>query len=281
MKVFIAKGGLGNQFFQVSFALYTKQKTDKVVILTGLLNSYKAKRAFMFEEGCKSSGIIVNNSKVIALVFRYTCFFFNLFFPRLFYLENSYSCSNHRYITMSHYYDAYLQNINDMEYFDFIFRNKLYRDFLRVSLLNNSSEEYLGEKKEYNIIHIRGGDLRKIYSPNEVSKLAALLKENILKNSFNGTPLKIITDDIEYAKSIFSRDEDGISFQSSNMMQDFFDISQAKYLGILDSTFSVFAYVFGLLNGSKSKLLASQRVIGRYPILTYLKSKGEVISIEN
>lgn len=266
MKIILVKGGLGNQLFQVSYAFYLNQhRSSRVLLLTGLLNRYAARRDFYFNQF--PPGMLVNSSYLLAMFCRICGFVLRPLLKRRIFIESSKGYSAASELPTAQFIDAYLQNFDQPDYSRFIFNNPAYRAFIQHNLQPHFTQ--LASIPELrNCLHIRGGDLKMFFSPDQVSADVAELYAKLTDHSPEQEVL-IVTDDEPYARSFFPADAP-VCYQSANWAVDFLTLARSSQLGIVESTFSIWAAIYGYLTYGRLQVFTSRHCLGKYPLLAYL-----------
>jgi len=282
MKIIILKGGLGNQLFQVAYAYYlAKKKQHRIVLFTGLLGSYKAKREFYFSDyfGQGKDNIKVRSSFVLAYLIRVFAFILEPIFPKSIFMESSKKYSEEQNLKSAFVIDAYLQRFTDAEYFDFILNDITFAAFIQSSL----QPHFIPWKEQVvfkqSCLHIRGNDLKYLFNLEQLklvvnqllAKLAMLHPEQ---------PVTLVTDDVTFAQTLLAP-INKVNFQSKNWQIDFLTLANAQVMGLIDSTFSIWAGVYGLILFPHTSILASLNSIQKYPLLIYLYQQQRLKRLED
>jgi len=282
MKIIILKGGLGNQLFQVAYACYlAKKKQQRITLLTGLLGSYQAKRAFYFSDyfGNGKDNVKVKSSLVLAYLIRVFAFMLEPLFPRSIFMESSKKYSSEQNLQSAFIIDAYLQNFNDSDYFHFLLHDPSFAEFLKASLkpyFDPWQKEVLTQSI---CLHIRGTDLKNLF--NEAAlKLTVKQLLDQLAGQYSTETITVVTDDVNFAQTLIAPAAK-VSFQSKNWQVDFLTLANARLMGLIDSTFSIWAGLYGLIVVQQGTMVASPLCIQKYPLLSYLHQQEKIKSLED
>lgn len=282
MKIIILKGGLGNQLFQVAYACYlAKKKQQRIVLLTGLLGSYRAKRAFYFSDyfGHGNGNIQVKSSFALAYLIRVFAFMLEPLFPKSIFMESSKKYSREQNLQSAFIIDAYLQSFNDPEYFHFLLHEPSFAEFFKTSLKSYFDPWQQQVLTNTICLHIRGTDLKNLF--NEAAlKLAVKQLLDRLAAEHSTEPIIVVTDDVNFAQTLIEPAAK-VSFQSENWQVDFLTLANARLMGLIDSTFSIWAGLYGLIVRQQGTMVASPLCIQKYPLLSYLHQQEKIKSLED
>lgn len=239
-------GGLGNQLFEFGYALLLSDKyNQKILIDEHALNKYKEKRINYLKTINKYN--VIYNNKIsmshLMIILR---------LPKLF--KNNASlisdANNIKYLyykTKNKICDGYFQNgYNQNNFNDMVTIIKKY--------INISNTEY--NKKYYDnrcVIHIRGNDFNILGWNKILPKNYYLDSIKLFTDQNNIFKYDIITDDIEYAKSIIKEIKHiNIKILKKNdALEDFKQIGFYKYRILSGSTFSIWASILGKNQGGR------------------------------
>jgi len=242
-------GGLGNQIFQLGAGLLlaNKHNINKIILDDSSLSSYKVKRKnelINFFDFDKSNIQIEFKKKWITKLRLPKFFCFNI-------NNNIFVSDKNFQITLQYSKKKFF--ILD-GYFQFILNQN---DFnLMSKLLNSMNIKNYNNEIDNNscVVHIRGGDFIKlgwnIITPKEyyLDAMQLMEKEYQIKNFI------IITDDIEYAKTILGDYQFNYFFQNSSIENDFYTIQKYTKRILSSSTFSLWASMLG--NNINSTVIA-------------------------
>jgi hypothetical protein len=106
-------------------------------------------------------------------------------------------------------------------------------DFSKICVVRQS----LPISKPSLLLHVRGGDFRKLGIELDYERYRAVL----LKASSNCGPTTVVSNDLDWAKTICSKLGVNVSFEGGSIMDDFFLLNSASSVVCSNSTFSIFA----------------------------------------
>ena len=258
--IIIINGGLGNQLFQYSLALYLKNKYQKNIFLLDIRKEYKIHHKTVFTSIFKSQFPIIKQELIPKLLSK-TVFskkflslnklFFSktglIFFPLLVSDHPIKNRSLENYLIKSNYLSIFMGtwhttiNNYDEDILKFTYNNKFYIPNNYKKLFNSN----------FISIHLRRGDYVK---DKKTARYHGNLKldyfiESIqyIRLKYANLPVYIFTDDPIWAKNnIIPKINNSYLISSKNQSAeiDFFLMSKGKYFIISNSTFSWWAAFF-------------------------------------
>ncbi len=256
----ILKGGLGNQLFQLNFALWLSKKLSMEYYID--LSSYKTdsyKRKPIIKKLINKKKII-NLSKAKIFIIKIFSFIQNKIslikiLPKIFsfYIYNDFNYNSSEFRVRDYFLLGYFQSFNfiDKELKDKL--NSYLINYIYENKLTNKIENLSIRSSEIAVVHIRGKDYLKQLSNKEIYlKCNYKYYMNAIKYLENENKIKkliIITDDKKYAKEIASKLDKNFEISNGDEFLDLFILSKAKNLIIANSTFSLWgAYINNILD---------------------------------
>jgi hypothetical protein len=267
MKVILISGGFGNQLFQVSLYNQLVQSGHRDVFID--ISFYKSqnsilyflhrkikgipKRKFYFEN--EFTNVIISQKELLKLCFNKK-YLFHIKFLELF-LPHRYIYKLSKRVTIIN--DKNYEEINktsELLIYDgywqaaqFIFDQKEFMNILIRNRFNNILEKNSGPNV---VLHVRRGDQATYFSKGTYTILTNIYYDNALnllqKCGVSIDNITICSDDINWCKKNMTNFEDKYSItysSNSTMIEDFFLMSNSKYLISSNSTFSFLAGYLG------------------------------------
>jgi len=240
-------GGLGNQIFQFGAALYLSnvKNQQKIQLDISALGLYDVKREFELDSFFDLKKVNITAKKSFLLNLRLPVHFA---FPiacwplvgdkNFSYVKN---CTQDFPMLLDGYFQTCLSQ------FDF--------DHISKNLKNIMSHDLLKERKNTCVIHVRGGDFVDLGWSELTPKDYYLNAINLMKEKNKVNSFIVVTDDIDYAKSIIPYEKVNFDFQSNNMVDDFKMLASSSNRILSASTFSLWASALGV-NSSGCIVLA-------------------------
>ncbi len=233
MKILLM-GGVGNRLFQISYGLSASQQKS-IVLIT--LPRYIEGFASLFGWSYHQEWINIKNLCLKLNLNNRTANLAEIFIVfAMFFL---------RKISSKFSKEIDIESLRTERYlFDFAigyFQEPHYhkKEELKI-IIRELSKIYSNDQSKYSCIHIRGGDLA----------IDDRLKDDFIKNIDYKNDLKIVTNDVIYAKNLF-RDIDAKIFSNKNPADDFKVICNSKLLYISNSTYSFWASCIVFHNGGR------------------------------
>lgn len=232
-------GGLGNQLFQYSLAVYLRDEFVSDVVLIDCTSGFNSKRRFHLVNGGFETFICpwpISLGARLILKFFYTYFRKLLCNMGSIYYETGLTCGfDELKLRNSKFYWGYWQNIKFAKYSKTAVKN-----LLNLNPSASPSNMKLG-------VHIRRGDFvqRKKSSQHDVTSPYYFNKAiSKISGYFNGHNYDVIlfSDDPEWCKAnIFDIDGAYINGSSTDELADFVSLCQCNHFVISNSTFSWWA----------------------------------------
>ncbi|MFG6562389.1 hypothetical protein [Sulfitobacter sp. 1A15299] len=227
-------GGLGNQLYQFSTALFLAERHDinRITINTGHLAAYRENWGLALEKFVDFSKLeveiryidrkhYVRPAKLFKKIgLRYT----PLGYIDDTLLSNTTACSlkNNRYIM-----DDYFERIPERDEID-----QWFLKFFKMDLVRPIEDVC--------VINVRGGEYRRLGWTSE-SQYRDYLEALDQLNLPSSTQIELVSDDIDYALRMFSNRLDFSKVHKPDMYDNFIAIASARYRVIAPSTFSRWA----------------------------------------
>ena len=242
-------GGLGNQIFQLVAGLLmaSKVKHTRIILDDSALNSYDTKREnkllSFFDLTKLEVEINFRNSiftksrlpKILPLKFSKYPFVSDKNFSTI--LQNS----NQQFLL----FDGYFQTCLSQKNFN-----------SEIEILKNILLQTKIEKKYGCVIHVRGGDFVKLGLDGVTPKEYYVKAINIMKHRYLVHNFFIVTDDREYAKTVFKDVCFDYEFIGNSIEEDFYLIGLFEKRILSSSTFAFWASA--LADNDKSVVIAPE-----------------------
>ena len=231
-------GGLGNQLFQLSAAIYLAKNNNIVSISIDdtALNNYRVARDnelvkfLRFDLG--KINVIFKSSVLSSLRIPKFLPIFPFVSDKNFQILSK--NINNRFLLLDGYFQACLTQENFDE------EVKL----LKIILINKQFEAQNGC-----VIHIRGGDFVKLGWNSITPKEYYIKAIETMQLKYNQTKFYIVTDDRIYSKSVLDNINIDYKFIGNSMYEDFHLLGSFKYRILSASTFALWASALGVNDG--------------------------------
>lgn len=232
MKILLM-GGIGNRLFQISYALSVANENKDVTLIT--MPVYFEKFAAFFGWSVHEEWLDLEAIYIKFNLKNRKAFLYELLIISFLYLL--------RKVFPNFSYEIKINNIERESYFlDYAvgyFQDISFHDIKALTVLvEELSNSFRSNLKEYPCLHIRGGD----FDVND-----RIDKDFLKKINFN-SHLKIVTNDIDYVDSIFTE----MNFElisNINPADDFKILCNSNLLYVSNSTYSFWAACVVLANG--------------------------------
>jgi hypothetical protein len=227
-------GGLGNQLFQLGFALdYASRNKCKLLVSKAHIGSYDTVHEYVLESIFEIDSIITSNH-IIDFILR-------LRLPRLFPILSRYVC----FVSDSNMQKSLKINFKDSKvvildgYFQKFYKNVDY------SYLKSKIKER--HCKNSNLIfdisiHVRGGDFLKLgYTNKDISDFYknAIIELKKMYSDFSRLRVVVITDDRRFVNEIPSLQ--GLKILDGSVIDDFISLLNSQTQVYASSTFAISA----------------------------------------
>ena len=235
-------GGLGNQLFQLAYFTtnVSKSKNPNFFINPSYLTKYKVDRSFAVDQVVDLEKMKIKIQKEKNVIF--TCRLAKLFSQqnRLFAFINDKNSYKEPLESWYHFFDGY--------FIWALSKNDFYAS--AEELYKNIFPRF--KKNIYNTctIHVRGNDFNTLGWNSHTAVHYYQGAMNYFAKSQNIKSFSIVTDDLDYAKSIFNGNQHNVNFISSNQISDFEFLMNSKFKIISGSSFAIWASIFGSFNNS-------------------------------
>jgi len=237
-------GGLGNQIFQLgaSMLLAKSSGATRLVIDDSFLNNYQAKRS---NDLCKffdfkKAGIKVEFSKFPLAKYRLPKILPLRFSFWPFVSDRNFQPALQSTTDRTRYLDGYFQSCLSQKNFDDIRTILISISILDKNLLDPS----------ICVIHIRGGDFLKLGWDSIAPSSYYHSAMHLMLTNHNIQHFKVITDDLNYAKTIMSCHDVSYEIFSNDITSDFNVIASAQRRILSSSTFALWASALNELRDS-------------------------------
>jgi len=235
-------GGLGNQLFQLAYFTthVSKSKNSNFFVNPSYLTKYKVDRSFAVNQvvDLKKMNIKIQKEKNVI----FTCRLAKLFSKqnKLFAFINDNKNYKEPLKSRYHFFDGY--------FIWALSKNAFYAS--AKDIYKNIFPSF--KKNIYNTcaIHVRGNDFNTLGWNSQNALHYYQRAMNHFARSQHIKSFSIVTDDLEYAKSIFNGNVHKINFISSNQISDFEFLMNSKFKIISGSSFAIWASIFGSFNNS-------------------------------
>ncbi|WP_421197290.1 alpha-1,2-fucosyltransferase [Aeromonas enteropelogenes] len=242
--IVILNGGLGNQLFQLSHAIHlSKELGLKVTLDKSILDNKWFQRVlrqtptdYGLDDFTWDADVNVSSSKATLLLVLLSKIFSKVSNGRVNIIGGD--CVN----GLSKYFLGYFQNIN---------LAKQYSQLIHFREVDNKNK-LIGEEISYNnsvCLHVRRGDYLALN--NYYASCSLRYYESVIEQCPIDSKVYVFSNDIKWCKTsgVFP---DGSVFidhnKASNAYLDMYLLSKGKYLGVANSTFSVWAAIFSNAN---------------------------------
>lgn len=236
-------GGLGNQIFQLIAGLYLAEEGNikKILLDDSALGSYDAKRKSELQKffAFDKLDIDINFRNLKITKFR---------IPKILPL----SFPKYPFISDKNFQKIY-KNPNKMFLFlDGYFQECLIQDDFNQEIM--ILKEILNYQLQLNIdgciIHIRGGDFVKLGWDIITPKEYYIKAIETMQNKYKQNKFYIVTDDINYSKTILDELDITYEFIGNSMYEDFKLIGSFNHRILSASTFALWASALGINENS-------------------------------
>lgn len=233
-------GGLGNQIFQIGASLLMALTGghSEIIIDDNSLSLYQAKRDSTLLNFFKLNDFDIDISFSKKLITK-------LRFPKIFPFT---------FLGYSFVSDNNFQNILKAPskktvlldgYFQWILTQKNFEDILKILTPKFIYKKNKIETGQECVVHIRGGDFIKLGWNSITPGLFYTKSMDYMAQIHEIKKFIIVTDDIEYAKTILRNNNHSYEFRIKNFFSDFYTINLYSKRILSSSTFSFWASALG------------------------------------